>query len=220
MAGSHAIPARAGGLAPRARAWAVRAVNLVPTPWIITAAGAALLGMTAAFGGLETVPPQSAPTISVGDAYSGSDLSMTVVRVEVADERPGSGVFADPDDGERVLTVVVDAVNEFPRPRLTTSTDRRSATIDGIIVEGLDEKPVVSREDDRTGAPVLQPGVPTRLVLAWKVGSGDFRDGDPVRITLPDSTHTVGTSVISGDYWVDVHPGAHVEATVDEVSSE
>ena len=45
-------PPPEGSAALRAVHWARRTFELIPTPWLITAAGAVLLGTTAAFGGL------------------------------------------------------------------------------------------------------------------------------------------------------------------------
>lgn len=65
---------------------------------------------------------------------------------------------------------------------------------------------------------MLQPDVPAQLVLAWIVGPDDLRDGDEVTLTLPDSTHRVGTNVQRGvDFWDDVVVGARMTTTVHEV---
>jgi hypothetical protein len=142
---------------------------------------------------------------------------MTVVGAELTDDRGQTALFPDEEKGERVLVLTVDVVNTFPSPRGAASLAEKSPVIDGIRVEGLDTKGEVSRADDGLVAPMLQPDVPTRLLLAWLVGPDDFRDGDEIALTLPDSTHYVGSSVIRGDYWDDVRVGATLTATIDEV---
>ncbi|BDZ40407.1 hypothetical protein [Microbacterium suwonense] len=197
-----------------------RMASLIPTPWLLTAGGGVLLAATAGFGGLEEVPPPPVPTVAIGEAYSGSDLQLTVQGVELRSERGTTSVFPDREKGERVLAVIVDVVNTFDKPRLATSLSTTSPVVDGIRVEGIDAKPAISRAD---GSPVttLQPDVPTRLELAWVVGSDDLRDGDELALTLPASTHRVGTNVQRGvDIWEDVTVGAHLTAAVREVATD
>ncbi|WP_344819054.1 hypothetical protein [Microbacterium soli] len=195
-----------------------RMASLVPTPWLITAGGAALLAATAAFGGLETVPPQPIPTVEPGEQYSGSDLELTVRNVELRAERGNAASFPDPQRGEKVLAVTVDVVNTFERPRMAAGAATVSPVVDGVLVEGIDAKPALAYADGSSGTVWLQPDVPVRVVLSWVVGADDLRDGDEVRLTLPDSTHSVGTSVQRGvDIWDEVVVGAVVTASVQEV---
>ena len=195
-----------------------RSIDLVPTSWLVTGAGAALLAVTALFGGLEAAAVDPVPVVAVGETFEGSDLEMTVVGVELRDERSSALVFPDEEKGERVLAVEIDVVNTFSTPRGSATSSKNSAVVDGIRIEGLDDTAAVSRADDGTGSPMLQPDVPVRLLLAWVVGPDDFHDGDEIRLTLPDSTHRVGQSVVRGDYWDDVRIGATVTARVDEVA--
>ena len=216
----HTDP-RASSSPPDARAkvlgWARRSIDLIPTSWLITGAGALLLAGTAVFGGLEAAAVDPIPALEVGDTYTGSDLELSVVGVELRDDRGMAALFPDEEKGERLLVVTVDVVNTFPKPRGSTSISPTSAVVDGIRIEGFDEKPTVSRADDGLAAPMLQPDVPARLLLAWLVGPDDVRDGEELALTLPDSTHYVGQSVIRGDYWDDVRVGATLTATVEEV---
>jgi len=193
--------------------------SLIPTPWMLTAGGGVLLAATAAFGGLEEVPPPPTPTVAAGEQYEGSDLQLVVQRIELRAERGTAAVYPDATKNERVLAVIVEAVNTFDRPRSATALSAASPTVDGIRVDGLDAKPAVSRMDG-SGGTMLQPDVPAHLVLAWLVGPDDLHDGDEVTLTLPDSTHRVGTNVQRGvDFWDDVVVGAVLTATVHEVSA-
>lgn len=199
--------------------WARRSIDLIPTPWLLTAAGALLLAGTAVFGGLEAAAVDPTPDVAVGETYTGSDLELTVVAVELRDDRGQTSVFPDEEKGERVLVVTVDAVNTFHAPRGSTSGAPTSAVVDGIRIDGVEDKGQVSRADDGRGSPVLQPDVPARLLLAWLVGPDDYREGDEITLTLPDSTHAVGSRVIRGDYWTDVRVGATLTTSIAEGTS-
>ena len=219
-------PPDAAGAAATARAnadarakvlgWARRSIDLIPTPWLITGAGAVLLACTAAFGGLEAVPEEPIPEIAVGDTYSGSDLEITVLDVELRDEPGNAAIYPDEETGGRLLVMVVDVVNTFHSPRPSTSSADPSPTVEGIRISGLDEEAEVSRADDGLSYPTLQPDVPVRMLLAWRVGPDDFREGDEISITLPDSTHYAGQVLTSGDFWEDVRIGATMTARIEE----
>lgn len=198
--------------------WARRSIDLIPTSWLITGAGAVLLAATAVFGGLEAVAEDPTPVVAVGETFAGSDLEMTVVGVELTDDHENVAVFPKEEKGERVLVVTVDVVNTFLKPRRADARSTASSpVVDGILIEGLDEKGQVSRSDDGFISPWLQPDVPVRLLLSWIVGPDDFHDGQEVTLTLPDSDHYVGQSVMRGDYWNDVRVGATLTATIEEV---
>lgn len=198
--------------------WARRSIDLIPTSWLITGAGAVLLATTAVFGGLEAAAVDPIPVVEVGETFTGSDLEMTVVGVELSDERDNVTPFPDEEKGERLLVVTVDVVNTFDKPRQSIEGHALSPVVDGIRIEGLEQKGEVSRADDGEGSPWMQPDVPARLLLAWVVGPDDFHDGDEIALTLPDSDHYVGQIVVRGDSWVDVRVGATLTATIDEVT--
>lgn len=194
-----------------------RMLSLIPTPWLITAGGAIVLAMTAGFGGLADAPVKPVPTVTVGQQFTGGDLTMTVQNVELLSDRGSTALFPKEEKGEMVLAVTVDVVNTFSSPRSAVSGLSLSPVVDGIRIEGVDGKPTVSRTD-RSDGTMLQPDVPARLVVAWMVHRGDFHDGDTVHLTLPGATHFVGTNVLKGqDYWSDVVVGATLKTTVTEI---
>lgn len=200
--------------------WARRTIDLVPTSWLITGAGAVLLATTAAFGGLATAPADPIPEIAVGDTYAGSGLEITVVGVELWDEAGNSAIYPDEEKGEKVLVVAVDVVSTFEKPRSTSSGALNQGSVDAIRIVGLDDAPSVSHQDDGESAGMLQPDVPARLLLAWRVGSDDFNDGDVVSLTLPDATHRVGDNVLRGeDLWEDLRVGATLATTVEKAAA-
>lgn len=213
------VAAANAGARAKVLGWARRSIDLIPTSWLLTGAGAVLLAGTALFGGLEAAAVDPTPEAAVGETFAGSDLEMTVVGVELRDERGMAGVYPDEEEQERLLVVTVDVVNTFPAPRSSVSGKKTSAVVDGIRIDGLEEKAAVSRADDGTSSPVLQPDVPARLLLAWTVGPEDFHDGEEISLTLPDSTHYVGKSVVRGDFWDDVRVGATLTTTIEEVAA-
>lgn len=213
--------ADAAGAADRAAseawavAWAKKAADRIPTGWIITGIGAILLGATAAFGGLAPAPQPKPAEISAGEHYTGSQLDMAVVSAGVGGEVRGTG-FA-PEPGQRTLVVVLDVTNEFTAPRLARSPDTmRGIGVDGVQLDNLD----VVRTIDGSNVLEFQPGVPTRVRVAWLIDEGAVSPGEEIRVVLPDSTHYVGSFVQRGDYFTDVRTGAYVTVTVDEIPEE
>lgn len=217
--GEAEVTAANAGARAKVLGWARRSIDLIPTSWLITGAGAVLLATTALFGGLEAAAVDPIPDLTIGETFSGSDFEMTVVGVELRDERGMAAIYPDEEKGERLLVVTVDVVNTFSRPRASGSGAEVSPLLDGIRIEGLDAKGVVSRADDGELAPTLQPDVPARVLITWAVGPDDFRDGDEVSLTLPDSDHYVGQSLIRGDHWNDPRVGATLTTTIEEVSA-
>lgn len=227
----------------RVLGWARRSVDLIPTPWLLSGlAGVALLS-TAAFGGLATAPVAPTPLVEVGEEFAATDLTMTVLDVSLVDEPGFASLYPDQEAGERALVVEVEVVNTYRAPRPSIDGGPLSPMIDGIRIDtlsgetvvplefdasdeeaaadytshrGLGTPAAVSRADDGTGSPMLQPDVPTRLFLAWIVSDDEVAPGAEITLTLPESTRYTGTSVVDGDYWWDVRVGATVTTTVTE----
>jgi hypothetical protein len=214
-----AVRAANAGSRAKVLGWARRSIDLIPTSWLLTAGGAVLLATTALFGGLQAAAVDPVPELAAGDMFAGSDLEMTVVGVELRSDHGNTSLYPDEEKGERVLVVTVDVVNTFPTPRMSVTGGKKLPMLNGIHVDGIDEPASVSRADDGRSSPVLQPDVPARLLVSWIVGPDDFRDGEEITLTLPDSTHYVGQSVMRGDYWDDVRVGATVTTTVQEVTA-
>lgn len=196
-------------------AWAKKTADRVPTGWIITGVGALLLGATAAFGGLAPAPQPKPIELSAGEHYTGSQLDMAVVSAGVGGEVRGTGY--SPEPGQRTLVIVLDVTNEFTAPRLARSQDTMGGVgVDGVSLEGVD----VARTIDGSNVLNFQPGVPTRVRLAWLIDEGDISPGDEIRVVLPESSHYVGSFVGRGDYFTDVRTGAYVTVPVDALPEE
>lgn len=222
--GSATAPASAG-----TRTLAQRALDRVPLKWLSTGALVVFLAITSLFGGLEAAPVPKTPVVAVGETVVGGEIEMTPVQATLIDELNSTGVF--PDEGERILSVVVDVRNlsEFARPSVSENG------LGLVRVEGLAEllagsglaayevergiTPTVARLDDGTGSPWLQPGLPVRLVLSWPIPTDAFSDGDTVRISLPAATRAVGQSVIYGIYWTDEHTAAYTDIVIEDLGT-
>jgi hypothetical protein len=151
------------------------------------------------------------------------------VQATLIDELNTTGVF--PEEGERILSLVLDVRNLSEFARSSASTDALGL----VRVEGLAElleesgltafevqsgiKPSVARLDDGTGSPWLQPGLPVRLVLSWAIPTDAFNDGETVRLSLPAATRAVGQSVLYGIYWTDQHTAAYTGIVIEDLGA-
>lgn len=221
-------PATSGAAAGK-RTLTQRALDRVPLKWLGTAALVVFLAVTSLFGGLEAVATPETPVIAAGETVVGAEIEMTPVQATLIDELNTTGVF--PDEGERILSVVMDVRNLSEFARASASTDalgliRVDGLADVLAESGLTDlelqsaiKPSVARLDDGTFDPWLQPGLPVRLVLSWVIPADAFRDGDTVRISLPTATRAVGQSVIYGIYWTDQQTVAHTDIDIEDLGT-
>lgn len=198
------------------RHWVRANLDRVPTKWLTTGILGIALAATAGFGGLATVAVAAPPEIGQDEHVVGADLDMSVVRVVLADDVEGAGVRADLAAGERVLAMVVDVTNLHPNPR--------SATQDaGLITVRLpdrpDDAPSISREDGFGEVPVLQPDVPTRLLLSWVVAGDEFRAGDELRIALPAADRIEGKIFVDGEWWEPAGAAAFATAPIEDLGA-
>ncbi|MGW8483054.1 hypothetical protein ACWGJP_07925 [Microbacterium sp. NPDC055903] len=208
-------PATTVSAAPkRSTRWAGVVANRVSSKSIAGAFTVLVLASTAAFGGLATAAVPPLPEIAAGETFTGAELEMTPQRAVLVDELPGSGVF--PEDGERVLAVILDVTN--------LDTEARSSTADGSVgeirlTELPEVAPSVARYDDATASPWLQPGVAATVVLSWVVPADLVAEGDDIRIALHTATEYVGTSVIYGEYWDDIEVAGYADLVAEDVGA-
>ncbi|WP_449409079.1 hypothetical protein [Microbacterium maritypicum] len=240
-----ATPTPTSGTDARAKVlgWARRSIDLIPTPWLLGGLAAVALATTAGFGGLATAPAEPTPQIEIGEPFAAADLTMTVLGVSLVDDPGYAALYPDQEAGERILAIEAEVVNTYREPRPSVDGSVLSPVVDGIRItslggaavetvefdasddeaaadysshRGVGTPPAISRADDGTGSPMLQPDVPTRVLIAWIVADGEVEPGEEITLTLPDSTRYTGTSVVDGDYWWDVEVGATVTTTVEE----
>jgi hypothetical protein len=201
---------------PRSRfGWVRAASDRVPTRWFAGIATALFLASTAAFGGLATAAPAPITALEPGDEHRSDQRALTVQRAVLVDEFPEAGVLAE--DGERVLALVLSVENSWDEP---LAASPGSSVIDSIAVEGLSAPPdSVARYDDATINPVLQPGVPAQIVLAWAVDAQAFADARRLTVTLNDMTLHTGSFVANGQWWTDPVASATVTVAVDDIGA-
>lgn len=173
------------------------------------------VGLLAATGGLKTAARPGPAEHRPLDEFTTADMRITVERAAVVDQLPGSGVFTDADAGERVFAVLIEAENLDVDPRLARGDGGLSRVLADAGIEGEPEIAVYGDLD--FSVVTLQPGVPTRLLLAWLVDDDQIHDGDEVRLTMPDaekreSTLTPGTFV-----WDALTPSAVVVTEVEDL---
>jgi len=200
---------------PRRNQWARAAIDRVPARWLATGATGVFLAVTAAFGGLASVPEPPLPEIGPGETFTGAELAMTPIRVTVAEELEYSGLIADAGVDERVLTLIMDVTNLSDVPRRAESDGSASE----VRIEGFpDVAPAIARlEDENFAVAWLQPNVPTQIALSWLVSADDVADLTEVRVVLHTATEYVGSSVMHGRYWDDVTVAGFADLPVEEL---
>ncbi|WP_109209022.1 MULTISPECIES: hypothetical protein [Microbacterium] len=196
--------------------WLRAASDRVPTAWFAGIATGLFLVATAAFGGLATAAPAELARLEPGEEHLTSQRSLTVQRAVLIDELPGTGLILE--DGQRVLAVVVEAVNEWDQPLLSTGAGGVAAS---FWIEELDDdaQSSVARIDDATIGPVLQPGVPAELVYVWAVDADAYSAGDQLTVTLADLSLYTGSFVTQGQWWDDPSPAARMTLALEDVGA-
>lgn len=201
---------------PRSRfGWLRAASDRVPTRWFAGIGTGLFLVATAAFGGLATAATPPITALAPGEQHRNDQLVITVERAVLVDEFPEAGVFVD--DGERVLALLLSVENVWDEP---LSASPSSSVVDSVTVEGLPDPPdSVARSDDATINPVLQPGVPAQIVLAWAVDAGAFIHAQSLQITLNDMTLYTGSFVANGQWWTDPVAAATLSVAVEDIGA-
>lgn len=194
--------------------WIRAASDRVPTRWFAGIATGLFLVATAAFGGLATAASPELAQLDPGDAHVTDQRSLTVKRAVLIDELPEAGVY--PEDGERVLALIIDIENRWDEPLRTTGL--YGVTV-SFSVEGVDDPRDVARMDDATGIVYLQPRVPAELVYAWPVDADAFADGDTLTVTLSDTSLYTGSFVTEGQWWSDPVADARVSLTIKDIGA-
>ncbi|GAA5149564.1 hypothetical protein GCM10025768_12980 [Microbacterium pseudoresistens] len=192
------------------------------TPLLVVI-GAAVLTLVAAValsGGFADKPATASeiPALKQGDVHTNDRFSVRIDHAVVADENEASGVR--PDDGERVLAITVEVENVSDEAFSTTSALAPTLTIPAF---GDDADPRISRIDDGTRNPWLQPGLPTRLMMAWAVPRDVLQsivDDEQLEVLVLDP-HRYELSVIAtGVSWKDTTPGATMRVVVEDAGGE
>ena len=201
---------------PRGRlGWLRAASDRVPTRWFAGIATGLFLVATAAFGGLATAATPTVAALEPGEEHRNDQLAVTIERAVLVDEFPEAGVYVE--EGERVLAVLMTVENTWTEP-IAAYPD--SSVTESVEIEGLPAAPdSVARFDDATLNPVLQPGVPAQIVLAWAVEADEFEEAQRLSITLNDMTLYTGSFVADGQWWTDPTAAATTVIAVEDIGA-
>jgi hypothetical protein len=157
----------------RVRQWL--AVHKVTRSW--KGGLAALVAVTALFGGLDPVDTKATP-FTPGDGFTDGQYSVTVERARLATEIKGGARTVGPaKPGLRYLGVV--------------ATLRNDGAVPGRLRDELDLQAVPGREfygvfrfRDGSSIQTLGPGLTEQLVFAWRVPADALKAGDVVTIRV------------------------------------
>ncbi|WP_431070806.1 hypothetical protein [Microbacterium phyllosphaerae] len=150
--------------------------------WIAAAALIALVLVVVAIGGFAQA--QTAPTeLGADDEARASVYAVTVLDAEFTDEVESEYLEADPGEKLLVMTMRMENLSDAPIG-VGTTADRTKAGLvntDNPLIEltGASATDSVSiwRADGSSGQVILQPGVPSEVMLAWTVPDDAFPDG-------------------------------------------
>lgn len=197
--------------------WIHAATDRVPTRWFAGIATGLFLVATAGFGGLATAAPPELEQLEPGEPHVTDMRSFTVQRAVLIDELPEVGVY--PEEGERVLALIVDVENRWDEP--IRASDSSGGLSDSFSVQGIDpEIPMRSaRYDDGTGVPWLQPRVTAPVVFAWAVDADAFSGEDDLTVTLNEMSQYTGSFVRDGRWWTDPVADAVVSLEIEDRGS-
>lgn len=189
----------------------------IPTSWFAAIITGAFLIVTAAFGGLATVQQPDLPRLESGVEHVSDELSITIERAVLIDSFPEAGARAG--EGQRVLSLVVDAENRWTEPQPTTGSFTISQALRLDLLGDEVAPEAVARYDDATYAPWLQPGVRAKLVVSWLVPESVLGDGDEITVTIRDASLSVGQMITAGASWGSPKPAALALLRVNDVGA-
>lgn len=192
------------------------ASDRVPTRWFAGIGTAAFLIATAGFGGFADVPPAAVATLALGTPHTTEQMTLELQNVVVLDDIPELSLDVPP--GERVVTVLAHATNEWTEPQSSTVALQDLLRLD---VGGLaEERPtMIARVDDSLPNPQLQPGLRVPLAFVWTVPRELLSAGDEVTVELFDQTLRTGQVVADGRWWDDPVLAATVTAPVEDLDA-
>jgi len=194
------------------------ATDRVPTTWFAAIGTGLFLAATAAFGSLNTVaaaPPAPLATLGPDTTHTSAQSAIAVRSAVLVDELSATRVF--PEDGERLLVVLVEIENLWTAPLQLGS----NAGVAQAIRLADDEREAggIVREDDQTDNPRLQPGVPALLAFTWAVPATRYADGDELTVLLRDPTLITGQLLYTGASWGDYAPAAEVHLPIRDAGA-
>lgn len=173
-------------------------------PFWIAGAGLCLAGavLTAvgAFDGIEPEPVE----VPVGEEVRLPTYAVTVLDAEVTDAVEEQ--FLEADAGEALLLVTMRLENLSDRTiGVDTSPDLMTSRLVNASSPLIELTGVTAtrsariwRDVDSPQHPLLQPGVPAEITVAWPVDSAELREGSPA-LEIHEAEVSTGRFIVSSD---------------------
>ncbi len=157
---------------------------------------AAILAVTALFGGLDPVDTKATP-FPPGEEFSDGQYSVTVERARLISKIEGGGRVVGPEKPGLLYLGVV-------------ATLRNDGSVPGRLRNELDLRGVPGREffgvfRFRDGSPIqnLGPALTEQLVFAWLIPADALKPGDVVTIRVWKKTFRQLMVTYGGKEWLD-----------------
>lgn len=168
-------------------------------------------------GGWDTVSLQSktVPTVQPGETVAGQQYALSVDGLELTEVNPDG--FTEPETGETFLIarLTVEIQSDTAADASSMARSRDSPIAVGIVAGfGTDVDGDVRLKSDNTSSPILQPGLPTELIVVWTVPTASIGAGDEVTVSIIDRTLTENFLTL-GRAWTKPRPIAETTVTVD-----
>ncbi|MDH6180619.1 hypothetical protein M2152_000801 [Microbacteriaceae bacterium SG_E_30_P1] len=185
---------------------ASRWLDRVPLRWWVIAAVAALLGISAVFGGLnEAERADDGPeVVSVAEEFVGPELATTVHSVEI--DTAVTGRVGEAEEGNTYLAVSATVTNLWKVSSITF-TDLLQLPWLG---DDLAKAERVVYADGELGVQV-NPNVPVDVVFIWEIPTELVPEDGIIPVTIMAKSFTEDGDVTYGSYWSSPEPAAVVE---------
>lgn len=179
------------------------AVVVTTTLILLLGVSTAVAAMTGGFEPAASRIPQLAP----GHTFHAGGMDISVRDAQLIDGLRASGAY--PNEGERLLIVRAEVTNVDDVPRATVL----QGSLEDVRIQGLDGHPSVSRADDGTISPWLQPHVPAPILLTWIVPADRLHAGQDLVVALQREVKQDSTFAAE-PFWQGEGVGATVPVTV------
>lgn len=188
--------------------------------WIIGVVALAGVLLFIAWGGLAAAQ-STARQSNAGDEVRTSLYSVSVQSAQLVDEIEEIYFTADPGEDLLVLRLTLENLTDRPAGALNAA-DGIASRLVGVRESLLQPSGVSAVTDVRawragsTAAPVLQPGVPTQVDVAWPVPEGSFSDGTLV-LDVYEARERAGQIIVSSRdvTWRRTELAAQISVEVD-----
>lgn len=193
------------GAGERVRAFSVRTARsafsrrALPA-WITACAVAVGIAVLVSAGALDTVQREP-DAVAIGTEIELSTYSVTVLDVEVTDAVEEQFLEADPGESLLVVTMLLENLTDATVGVATPSDEISSRLVNAsaplLSLSGVADpgSALVWRDIESHRPPLLQPGVPAEITVAWRVSSSELEGG--VSLEVHDAVVRAGQIIVS-----------------------